>query len=466
MFVLLLTNKDEITSAKQRLKDKADELGVRLGKGTEKVDKLFSAICNVPNIDTLTALAEGESQPYSHVFNSQIGLIDMGFDSSGIVMPEPAELKDGNARLFPVVNAESAKKLIDKLPPHLLDLDIYKGVDVELPLSSGKTYPVERLDEESLKSLEVSEKPLTVSVNDLLNLKPRTLLYGYDGESHTCHLYLDDNSLLNYIVYERWTKTIIKHEQGAELEVNSIIPPKRTYPHKSCREFAELIFSLGKRISFCGYDKIEPQDFYGYKKEELSIAYKGYKTFQKTLEAFRNDISMLTWYKVIAESKNEEPDFFSMTKVELEMAQDELTSEERSKLLPVVNEILEHVHKSIDVITKAMQNNVAVEVEAFDIAYYTVEYYKNLAQENDLDFLTSPTTLSHKMRLFQSAMPYSRPIKNDPKAVEVVMGMFPRKNNHMITDQILKHFGQEMRAIEIDSQEKATSLRILNPKGE
>jgi hypothetical protein len=90
--------------------------------------------------------------------------------------------------------------------------------------------------------LKITYDPTIIHVNDLLNKNDRTLVYGYDCERTTYHLYLKDEKF-----FSLWYS--IKNEifRGQSLigvkEINAAAcsPDKRVYPESCDFEFATLL---------------------------------------------------------------------------------------------------------------------------------------------------------------------------------------------------------------------------------
>lgn len=102
---------------------------------------------------------------------------------------------------------------------------------------------------EQYKELEAKYiHPKVLSINDLENKTNRTLMYGYNCDRTTYHVYLYEKEI--YIVnYEETynSKPVI----SLPLEDDScFIPSKRTYIGESDFEFSKLLIQRGYTIAF------------------------------------------------------------------------------------------------------------------------------------------------------------------------------------------------------------------------
>lgn len=108
----------------------------------------------------------------------------------------------------------------------------------------------------------------TVSSNDLADLTPRTLVYGYDVDRSTRHVYIDEQGLIHAVVYD-YDKLLKSHAFGA-VPMEACRPSKRAYPEKTDYEFAKLLAAADTELCFTTFDdSVAVKDFYGLKKEEL-----------------------------------------------------------------------------------------------------------------------------------------------------------------------------------------------------
>ena len=102
---------------------------------------------------------------------------------------------------------------------------------------------------------------------DLLNKAPRTLLYGYTIDSYFFHVYLDENGIIQKLVYAGATNPmLIVHETEAQIDSNeSYVPNKRLYPEMCDFTFCEMLNARGVSLTFANYNE----------ERDVSKAYHG-----------------------------------------------------------------------------------------------------------------------------------------------------------------------------------------------
>lgn len=91
----------------------------------------------------------------------------------------------------------------------------------------------------------------------------RTLVYGYDIDRNTVHVYLHDLEI-HKVVYKSHfdyqnarrmeTFEVLSHEHKALWEAQDLVPSKRAYPQHTDLGFALLMKSLGVPLTFGGYN--------------------------------------------------------------------------------------------------------------------------------------------------------------------------------------------------------------------
>lgn len=122
---------------------------------------------------------------------------------------------------------------------------------------------------EEYEALQQGLVKKTVSSNDLANLTPRTLVYGYDVDRSTRHVYLDEKGLIHAVVYDH-DKLLKLHAFGA-VPIEVCRPSKRAYPERTDYEFAKLLATADNELCFTTFDdSVSDKNFYGLKKEELA----------------------------------------------------------------------------------------------------------------------------------------------------------------------------------------------------
>jgi hypothetical protein len=102
----------------------------------------------------------------------------------------------------------------------------------------------------------------------------KTLLYGYNSDRNTHHVYQDDNQI-HLVVYNHQNE-VIKQLSDVSLPVTSIMPDKRLYAEacdfKFCMELQEAGVLLPfTNYNYSSYQKHEGTEFIGRTLEDLGI---------------------------------------------------------------------------------------------------------------------------------------------------------------------------------------------------
>lgn len=114
------------------------------------------------------------------------------------------------------------------------------------------------MNKEELKKL-VHASSKTVVIDDLEDKSDRTLLYGYELDRTTKHVYLKDGKI--FVVIYGYGEP--PREIGVE-DNESYIPRKRIYPEKSDYEFCKLLVERGYSLTFLPFDdSAKETQFYG-----------------------------------------------------------------------------------------------------------------------------------------------------------------------------------------------------------
>lgn len=89
----------------------------------------------------------------------------------------------------------------------------------------------------------------------------RTLLYGYDCDRNTYHVYLKDD-LVHLAVYKYGDATVSAITEFEQLR--DLVPNKRLYPESCDYEFCKFLKEAGVYLSFTTHNsKRTPAQFYG-----------------------------------------------------------------------------------------------------------------------------------------------------------------------------------------------------------
>lgn len=81
----------------------------------------------------------------------------------------------------------------------------------------------------------------------------RTLLYGYDGERNTHHVYLQDG-LIHLHTYNFKKETLSHEARATWMTPEVLVPSKRTYPEPTAYDFAVELKKRGIYIAFANFD--------------------------------------------------------------------------------------------------------------------------------------------------------------------------------------------------------------------
>ena len=110
----------------------------------------------------------------------------------------------------------------------------------------------------------------TISIAALGNQTNRTLLYGYNIERKTWHVYLW-NGVIHLLIYN-FQGHQLDYRNYTEVPIDPcpLIPDKRLYPEACDFEFCSLLRDSGVILPFTTFDsnRVE-QQFYGIKQDEL-----------------------------------------------------------------------------------------------------------------------------------------------------------------------------------------------------
>jgi hypothetical protein len=100
---------------------------------------------------------------------------------------------------------------------------------------------------------QVRAVPTTLSVEDVAG-PDRTLIYGYDLDRTTVHVYLK-GGLLHCVRY-RSDRQIVSHESGEALEAERLRPSKRAYPARTDYAAAVAMAKIDCALSFTTFEEV------------------------------------------------------------------------------------------------------------------------------------------------------------------------------------------------------------------
>lgn len=252
MHQITLSSKTDIHKAIERIQQTCDERGVRLGKSPEAAERILCAAFNVKDINTLHGLVKKQT-------------VNSSGDNCGF-----------NETLRTAPYARMSE---------------YQGT-VEIKAPEDAVFDVKMLK----------------------NPTPRTLLFGYDVDRNTIHVYLDECGHIHYLKYNYITPPnsgedatglikpvfkgiAIEHQSGSRLNAQLLIPNKRAFPCATDVEFTEIMGSLGLRITFTNNRDKQMQPFEGLLADEVLITSKAALKLAENLNEFESAYRRLCWYK-------------------------------------------------------------------------------------------------------------------------------------------------------------------------
>ena len=92
----------------------------------------------------------------------------------------------------------------------------------------------------------------------------RTLLYGYDVDRRTWHVYLKDGLIHRVVRAGHSISDGWEHQSGKVWRLADLVPSKRAYPERTDFYFARLAEQRDVPIAFTGFNAdVKPAQFYG-----------------------------------------------------------------------------------------------------------------------------------------------------------------------------------------------------------
>lgn len=115
------------------------------------------------------------------------------------------------------------------------------------------------LEFEALNDINKVEKVITIDM--LKDKSDRTLLYGYDCDRNTHHVYIEGGRIY---IYSYNSREVIKLTSEDNIKENyQYIPDKRLYPETCDFEFCKLLMEFGIHLPFTGWHDREVKKYYG-----------------------------------------------------------------------------------------------------------------------------------------------------------------------------------------------------------
>lgn len=102
----------------------------------------------------------------------------------------------------------------------------------------------------------------------------KTLLYGYNTDRETYHLYQEYGEL-HLLVYSG--KQLMDHKHGRTLPVDKLVPNKRLYPESCNFDFCLQLKKLGVHLPFTNYnperaEKLADRELHGSTAHDFNVA--------------------------------------------------------------------------------------------------------------------------------------------------------------------------------------------------
>lgn len=108
----------------------------------------------------------------------------------------------------------------------------------------------------------------TIKISDIKNPENRTLIYGYNKDRETFHLYLYEGMFV--ILWYSYPDILISFAEETELDPDMCIPNKRIYPECCDFEFCALLRKYDVSLPFTNWNEYrETKQHYGLLKGEI-----------------------------------------------------------------------------------------------------------------------------------------------------------------------------------------------------
>lgn len=111
-----------------------------------------------------------------------------------------------------------------------------------------------------------------VDASVLKNKSPRTLIYGFETNRETRHIYLSEAGELVDVTYNH-NKVLLREVRGS-LDLHECVPSKRAYPSACDYEFCALMLKRGVKVVFTTFDPRPEIQYHGSLSESLVTAIK------------------------------------------------------------------------------------------------------------------------------------------------------------------------------------------------
>ena len=123
-------------------------------------------------------------------------------------------------------------------------------------------------DEYKILQLPFKKTIPTISIENLCDTQPRTLLWGYTLDRWSHHVYIEKDEIHVFVYTGREDITDSRYRSG-DLVAKDVVPDKRLYP-KACEiEFCLILRNLGLYLPFTTWnDMREEKQYHGRRYSE------------------------------------------------------------------------------------------------------------------------------------------------------------------------------------------------------
>jgi hypothetical protein len=128
------------------------------------------------------------------------------------------------------------------------------------------------MTEDEYKTLRVPAPKVepTISIDDLTDKKPRTLLWGYTTDRWSHHVYIENEKIHVFSYAGREIITNSLYRDGV-LVAKSVVPNKRLYPEACDIEFCLILKNMGIYLPFTNWDDMrEEKQYHGRRYSEAN----------------------------------------------------------------------------------------------------------------------------------------------------------------------------------------------------
>jgi hypothetical protein len=125
-------------------------------------------------------------------------------------------------------------------------------------------------EQEYAALLQYRATPERLSAKMLHNRRRRTLIWGYDTERHSFHVYIGNDDKLHIVSYTS-EGYLLSHKTEDAASPQEYVPNKRVYPAACDVQFCRLLVGADVRIPYTTFEARPEQDFHGKQLEELIV---------------------------------------------------------------------------------------------------------------------------------------------------------------------------------------------------